>query len=175
QDSALLRNHVAGLKVTVASERPDGEVVAAVADVGEVVHSTDVDEDRRRGQPQLHQRQKRHAAGKQLGVVAVLTQRRDRLLDGARTHVLECWRNHRARPPLLACWIASQTRCGDAGMSRSVIPSGASASTTAFMTAGVDAIVPASPTPFTPMGFVGLGVTVDAVSMPGISAADGTK
>ena len=39
-------------------------------------------------------------------------------------------------------------------------PMGVSASTTVFMTVGVDAIVPASPMPLTPIGFVGLGVTV---------------
>ena len=43
------------------------------------------------------------------------------------------------------------------------------------MTAGVAAIVPASPMPFTPSGFVGLGVTVWSSSKLGISAADGTR
>ena len=37
-------------------------------------------------------------------------------------------------------------------MSMCAIPSGASASTTAFTTAGVEAIVPVSPAPFTPSG-----------------------
>ena len=52
-----------------------------VAHVGEVVEATDVDEHRRRRQPQLHQRQQRVPAGEQLGVVAVLGQHRDRLVD----------------------------------------------------------------------------------------------
>jgi hypothetical protein len=39
-------------------------------------------------------------------------------------------------------------------------PSGESASQTAFTMHGVEAIVPASPTPFTPIGFTGDGVTV---------------
>ncbi len=39
-------------------------------------------------------------------------------------------------------------------------PEGESASTTAFMTAGGEPMVPASPTPFTPIGFEGDGVTV---------------
>src|SRR5262249_49360120 len=137
--------------------------------------STDVYEHGRRGQPQLHEWQERHAAGEQLGVVAMLAQRRDRLLGGIRTHVVERRWDHRSPPPLLAFWIASQTRCGAAGVSSSVPPSGASASPPGFMPAGVDAIVPASPTPFTPSGLVGLGVTVYAVSMFGISAADGTR
>ena len=45
-------------------------------------------------------------------------------------------------------------------MSRSVTPKGTSASITAFITAAVEAMVPVSPTPFAPSGFVGLGVTV---------------
>ena len=45
----------------------------------------------------------------------------------------------------------------------------------ALMTAGVEAIVPASPTPFTPSGLVGLGVTVESVSRPGTSEAAGTR
>ena len=46
---------------------------------------------------------------------------------------------------------------------------------TALTTAGVAAIVPASPIPYTPSGFVGDGVTVRCVSMCGTSAADGTR
>ena len=57
--------------------------------------------------------------------------------------------------------------------SMSVTPYGESASTTAFITAGGEAIVPVSPTPFTPSGFVGLGVSVRSSSKDGSSAADG--
>ena len=46
---------------------------------------------------------------------------------------------------------------------------------TAFITAGVDAMVPASPMPLTPIGLVGLGVTVWSRSNAGNSAADGTR
>src|SRR5207245_2849022 len=59
-------------------------------------------------------------------------------------------------PPLMA----AHTRSGEAGMSMSRIPNGWRASMTAFMTAGVEAMVPASPMPFTPIGLVGLGVVV---------------
>jgi hypothetical protein len=45
-----------------------------------------------------------------------------------------------------------------------VTPSGTSASATALTTAGGEAIVPASPMPFTPIGFVVDGVTVLSVS-----------
>ena len=45
-----------------------------------------------------------------------------------------------------------------------MIPYGESASTTAFITAAVDAIVPVSPTPLTPSGFVVLGVSADGAA-----------
>jgi hypothetical protein len=52
-------------------------------------------------------------------------------------------------------------------------PRCASASTTAFCTAGIEPIVPASPIPFAPSGFIGVGVSVDAASKLGSSAALG--
>ena len=48
-----------------------------------------------------------------------------------------------------------------------VIPNGESASITALATAGVAAMVPASPAPFTPSGLTGDGVTVRSVSKLG--------
>ena len=45
----------------------------------------------------------------------------------------------------------------------------------ALMTHGAEPIVPASPMPLTPSGFVGLGVTVWPSSKLGTSAADGTQ
>ena len=92
------------------------------------------------------------AAGEQLRVLAGAEQL-DRVLDGLGDLVVERCGDHRAPPS----WIARQTRSGVAGMSMSVTPKGESASTTAFMTAAVEAIVPVSPTPLTPSGFVGLG------------------
>ncbi len=60
-------------------------------------------------------------------------------------------------------------------MGTSVTPSGRSASTMALMTAGAEAMVPASPTPLAPRGSIGLGVTVESSSKLGSSAADGTR
>ncbi len=65
-------------------------------------------------------------------------------------------------------------RIGVSGMSRNVTPSGRRASMTAFVTAAVAAIVPASPTPLTPSVFVGDGVSVRSVSNDGISLAVGS-
>src|SRR5436853_330757 len=53
-----------------------------------------------------------------------------------------------------------RSRSGFSGMSMCLMPSGDRASHTAFTMQGVEAIVPASPTPFTPIGFTGVGVTV---------------
>ena len=94
QHAALAREQVVGLDVAVPGERADRDVVAGVADVGEVAHPTDVDEHRRRRQPQLHQRQQRHAAGQQLGVVAVLDELRDRAVGRLGTHVVERGGDH---------------------------------------------------------------------------------
>jgi hypothetical protein len=49
-----------------------------------------------------------------------------------------------------------------------------SASLTAFATAAVEAIAPASPTPFTPIGLTGDGVTVSSSSRFGSHAARGS-
>src|SRR5215831_20560985 len=78
----------------------------------------------------------------------------------------------RVRP---ASWIAFQTRSGVIGMSMWRIPRWATASTTAFCTAGVAPIVPDSPMPLAPSGLWGLGVTVVAVVTVGISLADGIR
>ena len=57
----------------VPGRRPDGDLVAVDdPDVRQLRDRADVDEHGRRGQPQLHHRQQRVAAGEQLGVVAVL-------------------------------------------------------------------------------------------------------
>jgi len=59
-------------------------------------------------------------------------------------------------------------------MSMYVMPSWRSASMTALTTAGVAAIVPASPMPLTPSEFDGDGVTVRSVSNTGSSPAVGS-
>ena len=53
--------------------------------------------------------------------------------------------------------MARQMRSGVAGIGTSVTPSGARASRIAFITVGVEATVPPSPTPLAPNGFVVLG------------------
>ena len=56
--------------------------------------------------------------------------------------------------------MARHTRSGVAGMSISMIPSGANASTTAFMIAGGAPMVPASPQPLAPSGLCAQSVVL---------------
>ena len=73
-----------------------------------------------------------------------------------------------------AARIAAHTRSGVAGMSSCLTPSGASASSTALMTAGSAPTVPASPAPLAPKGlsWVGHGVALD-LQVSGMSSARG--
>ena len=71
--------------------------------------------------------------------------------------------------------MAVHTRIGVVGISMSFTPRWRTASITALTTAGVEAIVPASPTPLTPNGFVVDGVSVRSVVNDGRSAADGSR
>ncbi len=61
------------------------------------------------------------------------------------------------------------------GMSMCRTPKGDRASTTELTTAGDAPMVPASPTPFTPSGFTGDGVTVWLLSIQGIMDARATE
>ena len=116
----------------------------------------DVDERLGLGEPQLERGDQAVPAGER--------QRRLRASSAsasstrARPLVVERLGDH-APPPFC---IASQTRAGCSGISRCLMPRWLSASTAALTTAAVAAIVPASPMPLTPSGFVGDGVTVRA-------------
>jgi hypothetical protein len=68
---------------------------------------------------------------------------------------------------------AARGNPGEAGIGMSVTPSGASASTIAFMTVGVEATVPPSPTPLAPRGLVGLGTGLKSMLMAGNVSARG--
>jgi hypothetical protein len=64
-------------------------------------------------------------------------------------------------------------RSGVAGIGTSVTPSGARASRIAFMTVGVEATVPPSPTPLAPNGFVVLGTGLKSTAIAGTVSARG--
>jgi hypothetical protein len=70
---------------------------------------------------------------------------------------------------------ARQTRSGVHGITMSRMPYCRSPSMIELTTAGVEAIVPASPTPLTPSGFVVAGVSVRPVVKCGRSAALGSS
>src|SRR5579862_4586142 len=74
---------------------------------------------------------------------------------------------------LTSC-IAFQSLGGVKGMSICVMPSASRASITALATAAGAPFVPASPTPLTPSGLNGFGVTVSPRIRGGMSAARGT-
>src|ERR1700687_4795333 len=142
-----------------------------LANVVKVADPADVDQERRRREPELHQRDQAVTAGQDFCLLAMLDQLRHRLRQRSRGDVVERGWNHRFVPPLRC--IMCQIFSGVAGMSTSLTPKGDRASTTALITATLDAIVPASPIPLTPSGLVGLGVTVAAVSKDGRSGAVG--
>ena len=93
----------------MAGQRTDREVVAGVAHVREVVEPADVDEHARHREPQLHQRQQRHAAGEQLRLVAVLGEQRDRGVGRVGAGVVERGGDHAFVP--VGCSAAASTAC----------------------------------------------------------------
>src|SRR5690349_2120078 len=126
------------------------------------------------------------AAGQQLGIVA-RGEQADCFVQSLGRFVVERCRNHAvllavraedlpavAAAGGVAVAMARHTRSGFSGMSMLLTPSGASASHTALTMQGVEAMVPASPTPFTPMGFTGVGVTVRSRMNSGMCMALGT-
>ena len=71
-------------------------------------------------QAQLHQRQQRVAAGEQLGVVAVLGERGERLVHGAGPDVLERRGDH-ACTSCAATWPAAGPACAAARTARTML------------------------------------------------------
>ena len=77
------------LDVVVPGQGADRDVRALVGDVGQVTQAAQVDDHLGGGQPQLHQRQQRVAAGQELGVLAVLGDQVQGFLGRARPLVGE--------------------------------------------------------------------------------------
>src|SRR6516225_9964736 len=119
-----------------------------------------------RGEPQLHGWNQAHPASQRFGAAGEQSQH---FLERSRRGVVEGLRNHAVLPE-----TSLQIFSGVKGMSMCRTPSGARASTTEFTTAGEQPMVPASPTPLTPSGLTGDGVTVWLLSIHGIMCARGT-
>src|SRR5215831_18088060 len=105
------------------------------------------------------------ATGQNFGPIAVFLKEANRFTQRCCDGVFEVLRNHDAFLPFKIFQIFS----GRARISIWVTPKGASASTMALITAGVEPMVPASPTPLTPIGFTGDGVIVRSSSNGGKS------
>ena len=97
--------------VVVAHHRAEAQDAALAGDALELLDAPQVDEQRGRRQPQLHQRDQRVPAGEQLGVLAAVAQRGQRLVERPGRHVVELSGDQR-----FASWMASQTRMDPSGM-----------------------------------------------------------
>src|SRR4051812_40818330 len=157
----------------VGRQGADGKTAAVqLANALQLGDPTDVHELVGEGEPHLEERQQTLSTGQKLDRTVTARQSAQRLIDGRRALVIERCRDH-AWPPCAVC-IARQTVCGVYGISRCRMPSGLRPSMTAFATAAVLAIAPASPTPLTPIGLTGDGVTVSSSSICGNQDARGT-
>src|SRR5262249_10008707 len=147
----------------VRYQRPDRDQILVHLDAAQRRNPPEVDQAIRAGQPQLENGEQAVAAGERLGAGAARLKSGERLFQCLRRGVVKGARNH----GLPSFCISRQIFSGLSGMSTWRTPNGSSASITALTMAGVAPIVPASPTPFTPNGFTGLGVSVRSVSKRG--------
>ncbi len=173
----VLGDQRVGADDRVRRHRTDHDRVAVLADPAQGLDPAEVDDDLRGVEPHPQHRQQALSAGQDLGVVPVLAPARSapprpRWERGSRTVRGSCARSFRAvawpgsdsskcgiaapsvAPPAPGPLIALHTRSGVHGIRMSLTPRWRTASTTAFTTAGVEAIVPASPTPLVPSVFV---------------------
>src|SRR5205823_4765292 len=175
--------------------RADENLSALLAYVREASDTTDVNQERGLREAEFHRGDEAVPARENLRVARVLGEKRQRFVKRRRRDVIELCRNHftskssderrQDRKPralilslvtlhLSLLLIIRQTTSGLTGMSMCRTPKGESASTMALTMAGVAPIVPASPTPLTPIGFTSVGVSVRSSSNHGIIFARGT-
>src|SRR5919199_1508804 len=146
---AVLVDQLVVVYVAVPGQGADGQVVALVADVAQVLQAVQIDQDRGRGQPEPHERYERMPTSDEPCIIPVMAQELYSVVDRLGDLVVEGYRMHYASPPSCltsaprdsseasaclspACWpwafwIAFQTRIGEAGMSMCVTPKGVSA------------------------------------------------
>src|ERR1700693_958349 len=147
-------------------ERADRAMTAGPRDVRQLGDALQIDQRLRPGQSQLHHRNEALTAGENFRDLA-LPEQQQRFLDRMGAEIIERCRDHAGTFPFERGAIAFQSFSGRSGMSRCVTPNGASASITALTTAGVEPMVPASPTPLTPSGLTVVSVTVRSHSKGG--------
>src|SRR5262249_14730144 len=149
-------DHIGTLNHMMRCQGADSDLPTLFLDVREFGNAADVDQQLGCGQPELHHWNQAMPAGKNFRVACVFLQEVDCVTQRGWDNILELLRDHDAFLP----FKIFQTFSDRTGISMCVIPNGESASTMALTTAGVDPIVPASPTPLMPSGFTGEGVTV---------------
>src|SRR5207302_868796 len=156
---------VRALHLSVARHGADDETAALAPDSRQGFDVVDVDQPRRPGQAEVHQRHQALAAREQLALIAMSGQQLERLVLGARVVVLELRGLHEV--------ASSITRCGVRG---SCVASRPSASDTALAIAAPAPAVPPSPAPFTPSGFSGDGASsVTSIWASGTSSDVGRR
>ena len=149
------------LDVALSGHRPDQQAAVVHLDAVEPGDPVDVDQNRRPGQPEVHQRDEALPAREHLRVGAVLSEQRHRLPDVAGSGVSDGRWLH-CDPSSVRAWAArirSSRRGGVTGNRVTVTPRSLSASSIALPTRETPAIVPASPTPLIPPGMSGAGVS----------------
>ena len=98
EERGVLLHERVRLDRAMGREGADGEMVAAVVHVGQVVEPADVDDDRRVGEAELHHRQERVTARHQLRLVAVLGERGEGGVGRVGPDVVERNRDHLPPP-----------------------------------------------------------------------------
>src|SRR5262249_25274448 len=121
----------------------------------------------RRRESQLHHGDEAHSAGERFSAASDPAECVFKI--GGRG-IFKTLRDHGRAPSRTSFQIFSDVR----GISICRTPSGFSAFTTELTTGGEQPIAPASPTPLTPSGFTGEGVSVWLVSICGTMVALGT-
>src|ERR1019366_6084063 len=174
QQERMRCHHGGPSHVVVRRHGADHDGVAILADPAQGLDPAQIDDDLRCGQAQPEDRDKALATRQYLDV-AGRTEQPQRLLEARRGMVVKACRDHCAPSLIEAAWSARHTLCGAQGMATSCTPRCLMASRTPLTMAGVEAIVPASPTPLTPRSFVVDADTVRSVMNDGRSAALGTR
>src|SRR6266496_2036639 len=96
ENGVLGADQIGALERRLPRHRPDLEKPALLLDVVEPRNAADIHQVRERCKAQLQHGQEAHAAGEDLGLVAVTGEQLHRLVERARTVIIECRRNHRS-------------------------------------------------------------------------------
>src|ERR1041385_8077239 len=143
--SAIVADDFRALDLAVRRERADVNRAAGLSDIIQIADAVQIDHVFRLRQTKLHERHQALPAGENFHVVFVIRQQLHRFLERGRREIFEAGRNHRR-----ASWMRFHTRSGESGRSRTLTPSGLSASSTALAMAAGEGIAAPSPAAFCP-------------------------